>query len=45
VIELDLVVFADGKTGVGAFEPDRDERMPFAVASFALQFWPWKPSK
>jgi hypothetical protein len=36
VLELDLVVFADGKTGVAAFATERDERMPFAVASLYL---------
>ena len=33
VLELDLVVLADGKTGVAAFATERDGRMPFAVAS------------
>jgi hypothetical protein len=33
VLELDLVVLADGKTGLGAFASERDERMPSAVAS------------
>lgn len=33
VLELDLVVLADGKTGVGAFAPERDGRMPSEVAS------------
>ena len=33
VLELDLVVLADGKTGLGAFASERDERMPSAMAS------------
>jgi hypothetical protein len=37
VLELDLVVFANGKTGSGAFATERDGRMPFAVASLCLR--------
>lgn len=33
MLELDLVVLADGKTGVGAFATERDGRMLSAVAS------------
>ena len=31
VLELDLVVLADGKTDAGAFATDRDERMPASL--------------